>query len=291
MTRKAGDFSQPENTLEWKQYYWLRTPGQVLIGSMRVWGMGQGRPIRPSIVSLDTQVPAAHGRSSVDHLANGEGKAAMPGSRLIAFVVKEAKEALPAIIFFAIGFNLVVLTTQLVLDAYSGQFASFTVATLAALLVGKAVLVANALPFFRRFDTAPLIQPILYKTVIYWSVVAVLRFLENVIKYWAGGGKFSGIPEYVAVHFPWHRFFAVQIWIFTLFLIYATASELNALFGEGEIRKIFLTRRQRIRTLVKLTRLTEAHTLDELRDPHAPAHAEMLGLIRGLSTHKGNWRH
>jgi hypothetical protein len=233
-------------------------------------------------------------------MATGEGKAAMPSSRLIAFVVKEVKEALPAIIFFAIGFNLIELTTQLVLDAYSVQFANFTLATLAALLVGKAVLVANALPFFRRFDTAPLIQPILYKTVIYWSVVAVLRFLENVIKYWAGGGKFSGIPEYVAVHFPWHRFFAVQIWIFTLFLIYATASELNALFGEGEIRKIFLTRgssqmqltrRQRIRTLVKLTRLTEAHTLDELRDPHASAHAEMLGLIRGLSTHKGNWRH
>ena len=221
----------------------------------------------------------------------------MPKSHLIAVVVKEVKEALPAIVFFAVGFNLVELTTQLLLDTYSVQFANFTLATLGALFVGKAVLVANALPFFRRFDTAPLIKPILYKTVIYWLVVGLLRFLERVIEYWAGDGTFSGIPEYVAIHFPWHRFLAVQIWIFTLFLIYATAAELSALFGEGEITKIFLTRgssqmklarRQRIRALVRLTHLTERHTLDELRDPHTAAHTEMFGLIRGLSTHKAN---
>jgi hypothetical protein len=138
------------------------------------------------------------------------------------------------------------------------------------------------------------------KTVIYWLVVPLLRFLECMIEYWMGGGRLSGIPDYAAVHFPWHRFSAVQIWIFTLFLIYAPAAELSALFGEGETTRIVftrgssqlkLTRRQRIRTLVKLTRLTGAHTLDELRDPHTAAHAEMLGLIRGLSTHKAKWRH
>jgi hypothetical protein len=221
----------------------------------------------------------------------------MPGLRLMAFVVKEIKEALPAITFFAIGFNLIELTTQLLLDTYSVQFANYAVATVGALLVGKAVLVANALPFFRRFDTAPLIRPILFKTFIYWFVVALLRLLERVIEYWIGGGRLIGIPEYLAVHFQWHQFFAIQIWVFTLFLIYATAAELSALFGEGEITRIFLTRgssemkltrRQRIRTLVKLTRLTDAHTLNELRDPHTAAHAELHRLIRGLSMHKAN---
>jgi hypothetical protein len=69
----------------------------------------------------------------------------------------------------------------------------------AALLVGKAVLLANALPFFRRFDTAPLIRPILFKTFIYWLVVALLRLLERVIEYWIGGGRLAGIPDYLAV--------------------------------------------------------------------------------------------
>ena len=83
--------------------------------------------------------------------------------KLLAFVIKEFLEALPAIVFFAVGFNLIVLTTQLILDDYGAQFAGFMVATTAGLLVGKAVLVANALPFFRRFDNAPLIEPILFQ--------------------------------------------------------------------------------------------------------------------------------
>jgi hypothetical protein len=44
-----------------------------------------------------------------------------------------------------------------------------------------------------------------------------------------------------------------------------------------------LAPRQRIRTLVKLTRLTEAHTLNELGDPYAAAHVKMLGLIGELT--------
>jgi hypothetical protein len=96
-----------------------------------------------------------------------------------AFIIKEIAEALPAIIFFGIGFNLVVLTTQLILDDYEVQFAGFMVATGAALLVGKAVLLAKLLPFFRRFDNAPLIQPILFQTVVYWAVVFLARLLEK----------------------------------------------------------------------------------------------------------------
>jgi hypothetical protein len=121
----------------------------------------------------------------------------MPMSRVIAFVIKEVKDALPAVIFFAIGFNLIELTTQLILDRYLIQFANYTLATLAALLVGKAVLVADALRFFRRFDTKPLIQPILFKTFIYWLMVALFRFLERIIEYLTGGGRLRDIPEFV----------------------------------------------------------------------------------------------
>jgi hypothetical protein len=217
-------------------------------------------------------------------------------SRIPAFIIKETMEALPAIVFFAVGFNLVVLTTQLILDDYAAQFAGFMVATTAALLVGKAVLVAKALPFFRRFDNAPLIQPILFKTVVYWVVVFLARFLEKLIEYLLDGGRIGRIPEYVTTHFTWHRFAAIQIWIFVLFLIFVTVDELNTLFGHGELYKIFftrrssqlkLTRRQRVRKLVELDRLTEAHGVAQLSDPNTAAHAEMVGLIKSLATRRG----
>ena len=88
----------------------------------------------------------------------------MPRSRVLAFIVHELKQVLPPTIFFAVGFVLIELTTQLILDEYLVRFANFMVAVGAALVVGKAVLVANMLPFLRRFDHAPLIRPILFKT-------------------------------------------------------------------------------------------------------------------------------
>jgi len=209
-----------------------------------------------------------------------------------AFIIKEFMEALPAIVFFAVGFNLIVLTTQLILDDYQAQFAGFMVATTAALLVGKAVLVAKALPFFRRFDNAPLIQPIVFQAIVYWAVVFLARFLEKLVEYFIDGGRIDGIPGYVTTHFSWHRFAAIQIWIFVLFLIYATAASLNALFGHGELFKIFiarrsselkLNRRQQIRKLTRLSRLTDAHSLEELEDRGSNAHRELIALIGGMT--------
>jgi hypothetical protein len=166
----------------------------------------------------------------------------MPKSPFIAFVLKELREVVPPTVFFAVGFNLIVFTADLILADYLLRFGSFIVATTAALVVGKAVLVANAMPFLRRFDTAPLIRPVLFKTLVYWLVVFLVRFLEKLVEYFIAGGKLSGIPEYLATHFTWHRFAAIQIWIFVLFLIYTSVAELNARLGEGELWKIFFTR-------------------------------------------------
>jgi hypothetical protein len=219
----------------------------------------------------------------------------MPNSRLVGFVIKELKEVLAPTLFFAIGFNIILLTTQLLLADYLVSFTKFMVATVAALVVGKSVLIANALPILRRFDAAPLIRPILFKTIIYWAVVFMVRFLEKLAEYCFSSGTLGGISEYLATHFSWHRFFAVQIWIFVLFLIYTSATELNALFGDGELFKILfirrsselkLTRRQRIRALVKLSRLTEAHTLEELADRNTAAHATLISTIGGLTMRK-----
>jgi len=93
--------------------------------------------------------------------------------------------------------------------------------------------------------------------------------------------------------FSWHRFAAIQIWILVLFLIYVTATELNHLFGHGELRRIFFThrsselqlnRRQRIRELVRLSKLADTHTLAEFRDPASAAHNQLVEIVRRLAT-------
>src|SRR5947207_6175031 len=83
--------------------------------------------------------------------------------RLLSFLGREFREILPPTLFFFVGFNLILLTKRLILEDYLIQYAGFLVATTSALLVGKSVLVANTMPFLRRFDNAPLVYPILFK--------------------------------------------------------------------------------------------------------------------------------
>jgi len=213
--------------------------------------------------------------------------------RVGAFLLREFREILPPTIFFFIGFNLIVLTTNLLLADYGAAFGSFMIATGAALVVGKAVLVANAMRTIRRYDRAPLIRPILFKTVFYWAIVFVARLLEHWIRFWLVEHHPLGtfLPHMVAT-FDWHRFIAIQLWIFVLFLVYVTATELNHLFGEGELGHILFTsrpselplnRRQRILELVKLSKLADGHSIDEFRDPTSAAHTQLVDIVRRLA--------
>lgn len=228
-----------------------------------------------------------------------ERAAAGLARRVGVWWLHELRELIPPTIFFIVGFNLVVLTTNLILAEYKIAFASFIIATTSALVVGKAVLVANNLPLLRRYDRAPVIWPIVYKTLFYWAVVFVVRLLEHFVRFWlvehnaVGGGQFV---RHVAATFSWQRFAAIQIWIFVLFLIYVTAAEFSELFGQGELRRILFThrssdlqlnRRQRIRELVRLSRLADAHSVEDFRDPTNVAHKELIEIVRRLAAAPG----
>src|ERR1700756_30004 len=94
-------------------------------------------------------------------------KAASIARRIGTRLLHEAREALPPTIFFFVGFNFIVLTTNLLVARYAVAVGNFMLATVAALVVGKAVLTANAMPFLKLFDRAPLIRTILFKTAVY----------------------------------------------------------------------------------------------------------------------------
>jgi len=214
-------------------------------------------------------------------------------------LLHEFRLVLPPTIFFFIGFNLILFTKRLILADYLVQFTGFFIATVSALVVGKAVLVADKMPFIRRFDHAPLAQPILFKTAIYTLFVFVARLIEAFIHYVVGGGTVGsgGFIERQLGSFDWHRFIATQMWIFVLFLVYVTANELNQLLGDGELFKIFFTRRsselkstrrEHIRQTIQLSRLIAAHSIETLRDPTTGAHRELVHLMRDMAVKRKN---
>jgi len=224
------------------------------------------------------------------------GLAGRIGSRIL----HELREALPPTLFFFLGFNFIVLTTNLLVAQYAVAVSNFMLATLAALVVGKAVLTANAMPFLKLFDRAPLLQPILFKTAVYWVAVFLARLIERFVHFTlVDGGGLGDFFPYLITSFSWSRFIAISLWILVLFLIYVTATEFAQLFGRGEMRRLFLTsrpsdlqlnRRQRARELLRFSRLADEHSVDEFRDPASTAHRQLVEIVQRLARVPGTGR-
>jgi len=205
----------------------------------------------------------------------------------------QVKHAVPPTIFFFVGFNLILWTKRMILEEHGIDFSGFFTATVAALLVGKAVLVTDNLPFMGRYDGAPMIRPILFKSAIYWLCVLLVRLAEALLHFLADGGAIADFPSFLVERFSWSRFLSIQIWLMVLFLIYVTIHELNRLFGDGELYRLFfrwhsseakLTRRRRIRLLTRLNRLTEANAIEAFSERGSPVHGELIAIIRELAS-------
>ena len=212
--------------------------------------------------------------------------------RVVRRILHEVRDAIPATLFFFIGFNFIVLTTNLLIAQYLVAVSSFMLATMSALIVGKAVLVANNLPIIRLFDRAPLIQPVLFKTSVYWVIVFLVRLVERFVHFMIEGNAASGFAAHLITTFEWRRFLAISLWLFVLFFIYVTLAEFSQLFGSGEIRRLIFTsrpsdlqlnRRQRARELLRLSRLTDEHSTEEFREPGSSAHRALLEIIGRLA--------
>jgi hypothetical protein len=212
--------------------------------------------------------------------------------RIGARILHELRQALPPTIFFFVGFNFIVLTTNLLVASYAVAVSNFMLATVAALIVGKAVITANAMPFLKLFDRSPLIQPILFKTAVYWVAVVVTRLAERFVHFLFEGNRPWDFAAYLVSSFSWHRFIAISLWIFVLFLIDLTASEFSQLLGPREMRRLLfayrpselqLNKRQRVRELMRLNRLADEHEVAAFRDADSPAHHKLVEIIERLA--------
>jgi hypothetical protein len=61
----------------------------------------------------------------------------------------------------------------------------------------------------RRFDGAPMIQPIMFKSAIYWFCVLVVRLAERLVHFLATGGVIADFPGHLVENFSWSRFLSI----------------------------------------------------------------------------------
>jgi hypothetical protein len=162
----------------------------------------------------------------------------MPNA-IVSTIRHELREMLPPTLFFLIAFNLLALTVTLVSETAGIDPVTHAAASIGALIVGKSVLIADHLPFVNRYPERPLIWNTVWKAAIYFMVTAAVRVAEALISAATDAYGFrAGLAHEVAT-IDWGRFWAVQLWLAVLFLVYTAFRELSRAVGRGRVGAMF----------------------------------------------------
>ena len=159
--------------------------------------------------------------------------------KLLAFLKHEFLELLPPTIFFFLAFNVIWVTSALMLQQYGVDVWALTKAILGALIVGKVVLLSDKLPFIDKFPDKPLIYNVGWKTAIYVTAALLFRYGELLVGSIGKYGGFVAANEHLWSETIWPRFWALHIWLVVLFLAYCSMRELIRVVGRDRVKQMF----------------------------------------------------
>jgi hypothetical protein len=159
--------------------------------------------------------------------------------KLLEKLKEEFFAILPPTIFFFVMLHIVAFIRVLMAEGSHFEPLSTMSIAIAALILGKAVLVADMLPPINRYPNKPLAYNIAWKTVIYLLMATLIHYLERLIDFSRQAGGFVAGNEKLLAEMVWQHFWAAQIIVFLLILVYCTAHELVRVIGRDKMLRLF----------------------------------------------------
>ena len=159
-------------------------------------------------------------------------------SKLSAKIKEEIEALIPPTLFFFVALHLVAIMRVLMLKGTGIPLGTSVSVTVAALILGKAVLIADLLPFINRFPEKPLAYNIAWKTVLYFLAATLIHYLERVVEFSRQAGGLIAGNEKLLAEIVWPHFWAIQILLLVLILMYCTTYEFIRVIGAHRVRRI-----------------------------------------------------
>ena len=161
-------------------------------------------------------------------------------SKIVARLKREMLGSIPTIVYFFIVFQLLAFTRSLILKGYGIEVSTFLKAAIAALVVGRVVLLAELLPMIDRFPGKPLIYNIAWKTGIYMAAALLVHYVKNMIPLIWEYKNLTTASSCFLDQVVWPHFWLVQLWLLVCFFMYCTVRELTRILGVKKVRSMFL---------------------------------------------------
>ena len=159
--------------------------------------------------------------------------------KLLEKLKEEFFAILPPTIFFFVALHLLTFIRVLMTEGSQYQPVSTMSIAIASLILGKAVWIADMLPPINRYPNKPLAYNIAWKTMIYLFMASVIHYVERLIDFARQAGGIVAGNEKLLAEVVWPHFWAIQIILFLLILVYCTARELARVFGREKMLRLF----------------------------------------------------
>lgn len=158
---------------------------------------------------------------------------------MIVKIKTELKKLLPPTLFFFFTLHLIALLRTMMIQDTGITLGSSLSMTVAALILGKAVLLADMLPFINRHPDKPLIYNVAWKTCVYFSMSVVIHYAERLLNFWKNSTGLVAGNEKLYAEMIWSHFWAAEILIFILILSYCIIREFSRVIGEEKVFHMF----------------------------------------------------
>jgi hypothetical protein len=169
-------------------------------------------------------------------------------SKLSEKIKEEIVALVPPTLFFFVSLHIIAIVRVLMVKGTGLPVATTAQIAVGALILGKAVLLADLLPVVNRFPDKPLVYNIVWKTAIYFLVALLIHYLERLVDFWREAGGFVAGNQKLLAEIVWPHFWAIQIILVVLILNYCIIRELTRVIGEKEVRAMFFGRPPNART-------------------------------------------
>jgi hypothetical protein len=159
--------------------------------------------------------------------------------KALEFLKKEFLEMLPPTIYFFVMLHIIAIIRALMVRAGQFEPSSTVSIAIAALILGKAVLIADMLPWINRFPEKPLIYNVSWKTVAYTVVAGIIHYLEHLWDFAREAGGIVAGNQKLLQEIVWPHFWAIQLLLVILVFQYCTMHELARAVGRDKLIRIF----------------------------------------------------
>ena len=160
-------------------------------------------------------------------------------SKIAATIKEEFLALLPPTIYFFVALHIIALIRLLMVKATGITPLTSASVLVASLVLGKSVLLADMLPAINRFPDKPLIYNVAWKTLIYTVVALIIHYLEHLYDYAREAGGIVAGNEKMLATIIWPHFWAVQILLVVLIVLYCVMHELVRLIGRERFVRMF----------------------------------------------------